>query len=451
MSLKPYLVYKESGVDWIGQVPEHWGLQSLKSILAERIEKNDPIKTNNILSLTIDRGVIPYAERGGGGNKSKEDITGYKLAYPNDIVLNSMNVVVGAVGLSKYFGAVSPVYYMLYPRKNEDKVEYFSNIFQSETFQKSLLGLGNGILMKESTSSNKLNTIRMRIPMGKLNSQVLPYPEKSEQEEIVKFLVVETNKLDTLIAKQEHLIELLQEKRQAIISHAVTKGLNPDAQMKDSGVEWLGMVPEHWSVTRLKYVGVAIIGLTYDPSEVADEGIGTLVLRSSNVQNGNIVFDDNVYVTKFISEKLTTKIGDILICSRNGSRALIGKNAMIDAKSAGVTFGAFMTIFRSQLNSYLTWVFNSQLFYYQSSSFLTSTINQLTTGNLYGFEILLPPEEEQMLIIEHLKYKTLKIDNLIAKAKLSIDLAKEHRTALISAAVTGKIDVRDHVKDLEVA
>ena len=213
MKLKPYSSYKSSGVKWLGEVPEHWEIKSLKSILLERIEKNDPIKTTNILSLMINRGVVPYSERGGGGNKAKEDISSYKLAYKNDIVLNSMNVVVGAVGLSKYFGAVSPVYYMLYPRKKEDKVEYFSNIFKSQTFQRSLLGLGNGILMKESESSNKLNTIRMRIPMDKLNIQVLPYPSEFEQEKIVSFLDHSTLKLDTLIAKQEKLIELLKEKR----------------------------------------------------------------------------------------------------------------------------------------------------------------------------------------------------------------------------------------------
>jgi type I restriction enzyme S subunit len=246
MSFPRYESYKDSGIEWLGEVPAHWKVERIKSILAERIEKNDPIKTTDILSLTMDKGVIPYSERGGGGNKAKEDISAYKLAYPKDIVLNSMNVVAGSVGLSNYFGAVSPVYYMLYPKKQSDHVEYFNYIFQSELFQKSLLGLGNGIMMKESESSNKLNTIRMRIPMEKLNIQLLPYPCEIEQSYILAFLDRETAKIDVLIAEQQRMIELLKEKRQAVISHAVTKGLNPEAPMKDSGIEWLGEVPEHW-------------------------------------------------------------------------------------------------------------------------------------------------------------------------------------------------------------
>jgi type I restriction enzyme, S subunit len=121
---------------------------------------------------------------------------------------------------------------------------------------------------------------------------------------------------------------------------------------KDSGVEWLGQVPEHWEVKRLKYLGEAIIGLTYDPSNVVGVGSGTLVLRSSNVQGGQIVLDDNVYVSSAIPEQLVTKPGDILICSRNGSRALIGKNAKITQEAAGMTFGAFMTAIMGSLDAH---------------------------------------------------------------------------------------------------
>ena len=260
MKFPAYDSYQGTGVKWLGDVPTHWRVQSLKSILAERKEKNDPIKSANILSLTMDRGVIPYSERGGGGNKAKEDLTAYKLAYPNDIVLNSMNVIAGSVGLSKYFGVVSPVYYMLYPRCEDDEVRYFSQIFQSTTFQKSLFGLGNGIMVKESESSGKLNTIRMRIPMGRLNSVVLPYPSPDEQKAISSFLDVETSKVDGLVSEQRRLIELLKEKRQAVISHAVTKGLNRNAPMKPSGIQWLGDVPQHWSVGPVKHFVASIPG-----------------------------------------------------------------------------------------------------------------------------------------------------------------------------------------------
>ena len=193
----------------------------------------------------------------------------------------------------------------------------------------------------------------------------------------------------------------------------------------------------------MKYLGEAIIGLTYSPDDIVDEGEGTLVLRSSNVQNKKLVFNDNVYVNRDIPEKLRTKRNDILICARNGSRALIGKNALIDERAEGVSFGAFMSIFRSKYNNYLSKVFNSSLFEYQSGTFLTATINQLTTGNLNSFEVPLPPFEERELIVSTLDNETTKIDSLIVKAESAIQLMQERRTALISAAVTGKIDVRN--------
>jgi type I restriction enzyme S subunit len=195
-------------------------------------------------------------------------------------------------------------------------------------------------------------------------------------------------------------------------------------------------------VVRLKYLGEAIIGLTYSPSDIVEEGQGTLVFRSSNVQGGKIVFTDNVYVSSPIPEKLVTKQGDILICSRNGSRALIGKNATIDSQAEGLTFGAFMTIYRSRHNNYIGCVLNSPLFEFQAGAFMTSTINQLTIGVLNNFEIPMPPANERDKIANHIKKETANFDALTAEAQRAIDLLQERRTALISAAVTGQIDVR---------
>ena len=164
---------KNSEIEWIGQILEDWNIKRLKAVLCERNESNNPIKTDYILSLTNDRGVIPYDEKGDVGNKSKEDVSGYKLAYPNDIVLNSMNVIIGSVALSKYYGCVSPVYYMLYPRNPNDDVRYYNYIFQTKEFQSKLKGYGNGIM-----------EIRMRIQMSKLNTVELPIPDATTQTRI---------------------------------------------------------------------------------------------------------------------------------------------------------------------------------------------------------------------------------------------------------------------------
>lgn len=217
---------KPTGISWLGDIPAHWEVLPLGRILKERIEKNNPVKTDNILSLSLHDGVVPYAEKRSGGNKAKEDLTAYKLAYPDDIVVNSMNVVVGSVGLSKYFGAVSPVYYMLRPRQKKDAVEFFAAVFQDKVFQRSLFGLGNGIMFIQSRATGKLNTIRMRIPMNKLNRVSIPYPPGKEQLLIAQEISKETDQFDVTVSRFEREIKLLQEYRVRLTSDVLTGKLD---------------------------------------------------------------------------------------------------------------------------------------------------------------------------------------------------------------------------------
>ena len=217
---------------------------------------------------------------------------------------------------------------------------------------------------------------------------------------------------------------------------------------KDSGVEWLGDIPSHWDKIKLKYKGDVIIGLSYKPDDVVNENEGTLVMRSSNIQNGKPNFDDNVYVKTEISDKLTTKEGDILICSRNGSRRLIGKNCLITKDIEGMTWGVFMTMYRSPYSKYMYWLLNSPIFKSQSGLFLTSTINQLTVSTLEN--MVLPFTEnidEQQQIVSFLDTKTSLIDSLIEKTQRKIELLKEKRTSLINEVVTKGLNPNVEMKD----
>jgi len=209
---------------------------------------------------------------------------------------------------------------------------------------------------------------------------------------------------------------------------------------KDSGVEWLGDVPEHWDVLRLKFVGDAIIGITYSPEETVDEGQGHLVLRSSNVQQGKLAFQDNVFVDKTINDRDVTQLHDVLICARNGSAHLVGKCAIIDKFNTGHTFGAFMSIFRSEDGRYLYHFFSSNVFKAQTGLFKTSTINQLTSGVLNNLFVAFPPEFERVAIADYLEKKMGQIDTLIEKKKELIERLKEQRTAIITHAVTKGLD-----------
>lgn len=217
---------------------------------------------------------------------------------------------------------------------------------------------------------------------------------------------------------------------------------------KPSGHIGIGDVPEHWKVKRMKHLGDAIIGVTYSPNDVSDTEEGILVLRSSNIQEGVIAFDDCVYLTKEINPKLITRKGDILICARNGSAHLVGKNICIDENSAGLTFGAFMVVFRGKYWKYLSYFFNSPIFTSQTGMFSTTTINQLTSQTLNNLRIAYPSDEtEQELICNYLNEQTQKIDTLIANKKAQAEKLKELRQIEINNAVTKGLNKNVELKE----
>lgn len=219
--LDPNVPMKDSGIEWTASLPSHWRIPRWKNVLSERNKTNKEGEVKEILSLSASQGVVPYSERVGGGNKAKEDLTAYKIAYAGDIVLNSMNVVSGSVALSAYDGCVSPVYYMYYPSNSKDDARYFNYVFQTTPFQLSLFGLGNGIMVKQS-STGKLNTVRMRISSSTLNSLPLPYPPAGEQKEISDFLDLKCIEIDRLINAKQQIVEELKAYKKSFIWETVT-------------------------------------------------------------------------------------------------------------------------------------------------------------------------------------------------------------------------------------
>lgn len=216
---------------------------------------------------------------------------------------------------------------------------------------------------------------------------------------------------------------------------------------KDSGIEWIGEIPDSWCLQRLKTVGDYRNGLTYAPEDICEENNGTLVLRSSNIKEGKISLDDNVYVSSNIPQRLKVKKGDILICSRNGSRDLIGKNALI-TEDINASFGAFMMIFRCNNPKYFYYILNSHIFNYYLGSFFTSTINQLTGTNLGNMRIVYCPNiKEQEAIAGYLDRKCGAIDETIEKQKSVIEKLKEYKQSIITQAVTKGLDKSAPMKD----
>ena len=426
---QPYPAYKPSGVDWLGDVPAHWGLLPGRACFTEKKVPNVGMKESTVLSLSYGRIVIRPPEKLRG--LVPESFETYQIIDPGDIVVRSTDLQNDwnslRFGLSRHLGIITSAYMCL--NTGEDMShDYGYLLLHAYDLKKVFYGLGSGLRQNLSWDDFKY----------------LPcfVPPLAEQRAIVRYLDHADRRIQRYIQAKEKLIALLHEVRQATIHRAVTRGLDPDVPLKPSGVEWLGDVPAHWEVRRLRTVGQAIIGLTYSPQDVVDEEDGTFVLRASNISEGRIVYGDNVFVRCSVPDRLVTQVGDILICSRSGSRALIGKNARINSASSGTTFGAFMTIFRSAYNDYLYHVFNSKLFEYQSGAFLTSTINQLTLGILYNFKIPFPPLPEQKRIAAHLEEATVAIDAAIDTARRQVERMHEYRASLIAHVVTGKLDVR---------
>jgi type I restriction enzyme S subunit len=418
---KGYTSYKETNIDWLSRIPVHWDESRVKKYFKERNEKVDDIEYPP-LSVTKN-GILPQLE-----NVSKSDNhNDRKRVCRNDFVINSRSDRKGSSGISQLDGSVSLINIVLEP-KNINPI-FSEYLFKSKDFIEEFFRNGKGIHWDLwSTRYSELQNIK------------IPIPPISEQQQIVSFLDTKTSVIDSLIEKTQRKIELLKEKRTSLINEVVTKGLNPNVEMKDSGVEWIGEVPSHWETTKLKFQGDVIIGLSYSPENVVDEGgESTLVMRSSNVQNGKPSFHDNVFVNSDIPEKLRTKENDILICSRNGSRNLIGKNCLIPKENENLTWGVFMTVFRSKYPKFIYWLLNSPVFESQSGLFLTSTINQLTVSTLENMIVpFVSDVNEQQQIVEYLDEQTHLIDETISIEEKRIELLKEYRQSLISEVVTGK-------------
>ncbi len=426
---------KDSGIEWINQIPKSWELKRIKAVLHERNETNNPIKTNFILSLTNDRGIIPYEEKGDVGNKSKDDITGYKLAYPDDIVLNSMNVFIGSVALSKYYGCVSPVYYMLRLRNRNDDIRFYNYLFQTRQLQTKLHGYGNGIM-----------DIRMRIQMSKLNTVMLPIPPFEEQRKIADYLDDKCSKIDAIIEKQGKIIEKLKEYKLSVIQKIITKGVNKDIQFKNSGIKWIGWIPEHWNIAKLKYVADLINGdrsSKYPSGEdIVKEGV--MFITSNNL--GQIKINNNIDSNKFITKEKYEELGgakvqlnDIIFCLRGS----VGKCSINKDLREGAIASSLVDIRAKQVSpDYLNYIL-------QNPGFTdVATVNAIGIGSLNlaakdvgEVKIPVPPIEESESIANLLDSKITIIEEVISRYTILVERLQSYKKSLIYECVTGKKEV----------
>lgn len=439
--MKKYDSYKDSDIEWLGKIPKHWKITKLKfignAIGGLTYTPNDVVENETKGKLVLRSSNIQ------DGKLSLNDNVYVNLEISDKLTLRKGDILICSRNGSQHLIGKN---ICIDERTEGNTFGAFMMIFRSSHYR-FLNHFFNSPIFTSQSGLFLTATIN-QLTSGTLNNFYIAIPDSTEEQTTIsKYLDHKIGQIDTLISKKEQFIKLLEEERTTIINQAVTKGLDPTVPMKDSGIEWIGEIPEHWKLKRLKFLGDSIGGLTYSPNDVVENSSeGILVLRSSNIQNGKLSLKDNVYVNLEVSKKLILKKGDILICSRNGSKHLIGKNICIDEQMEGNTFGAFMMVFRSKHWKFLNYFFNSSLFASQSGLFLTATINQLTSSTLNNFFIAIPSSiEEQNLIAEFIDLKTDEINTIIIKTKQEIELLKEYKTALISEVVTGKIDVREEI------
>ncbi|WP_447867780.1 restriction endonuclease subunit S [Rahnella bonaserana] len=433
---KAYGEYKDSGVEWVGSMPSHWTIEPLFSNCDAPIEKNSDGREKNVLSLSYGN-IIPRDVDDNFG-LLPESFNTYQLVYPQNIILRLTDLQNDKrslrVGFSKQQGIITSAYLKLvFTKKMSSPFMY--RLLHSYDTTKVFYGMGGGL-----RQSMKFEDFR-RLP--------LLIPSFAEQTQIAAFLDHETAKIDTLIDKQQQLIELLEEKRQAVISHAVTKGLDPDVPMKDSGVEWLGEVPEHWIVSRIGYYA-SKIGSGKTPKGGAEiyQSSGILFLRSQNIYDDGLRISDsdNAYISEVIHEEMNNtkvKVGDVLLNITGGSigRSCIVTNELIKANvNQHVCILRFADLYREFISLFM----KSKSFKKQIDIFQTGGNREgLNFWQISKFIFCVPIYSEINAIVEFIKGKIILFNELEEKSILAIELLKERRTALISAAVTGKIDVRD--------
>jgi type I restriction enzyme S subunit len=439
MSVLHYNDYKDSGVEWLGKVPSGWGIRRIRHLFEIR-KHICGAEGHEVLSIT-QQGIKPKDIESGDGQLSA-DYSKYQFVEVGDFAMNHMDLLTGYVDISPVFGVTSPDYRVFSVRNKEVCFDrYYLYLFQAGYKNKIFYAFGQG--------SSQLG--RWRFPTDEFNSFEFPNPPLEEQRQIAAFLDQETAKIDALIVEQQRLIGLLTEKRQAIISHAVTKGLNAAAPMKDSGVEWLGEVPDHWEIKRIKHSS-SMISKGTTPTTVGAEftSEGVRFLKAENISGSEVSRNPEFFISSdahAILSRSELKEGDVLVVIAG---ATTGKSAVLQKDLLPANTNQAVSFIRpkdTRVSSYISFWLSTEIV---RKVILLNSVQSaqpnLSMEDLGNIALPIPPITELTNITTFVSRETAKIDSLTAEALNAVSLLEERRTALIFAAVTGKIEVRGSVE-----
>lgn len=404
-----------NSIEWIGKVPNGWSLNRIQNCIQEVKIKNNPIQTTQVLSLVKDKGVLLYENKGNQGNKAKEDVSEYKLAYPNTMIVNSMNILIGAVGISDYFGCVSPVYYVFKEKDNSD-IRFINYIFNTREFQKELRKYANGIL-----------EIRLRVSAADIFKRLIALPGKAEQHRIADFLDMKCNEIDGLIEDIEEQICILEDYKRAVITET--------------------MFSEECDCTKLKYVGSFQNGMNFI-SKVSDNEIpflGVGDFQNNMVLSGREAFSSIMY-DGVIPYSALLKNDDIVFVRSNGSKSLVGRSVLVRDIDFDLTYSGFCIRFRKQRvdfdSKFILYAMWSNKFREVIDSYTRGT--NITNVSQDMLKNVLLPEislHKQLEIVKKLDVVCAEIDNSLLEKNTQRDILCEYKKSLIYEYVTGKKEV----------
>ena len=404
-----------NSIEWIGKVPNGWSLNRIQNCIQEVKIKNNPIQTTQVLSLVKDKGVLLYENKGNQGNNAKEDVSEYKLADPNTMIVNSMNILIGAVGISDYFGCVSPVYYVFKEKDNSD-IRFINYIFNTREFQKELRKYANGIL-----------EIRLRVSAADIFKRLIALPGKAEQHRIADFLDMKCNEIDGLIEDIEEQICILEDYKRAVITET--------------------MFSEECDCTKLKYVGSFQNGMNFisKVSDIEIPFLGVGDFQNNMVLSGREAFSSIMY-DGVIPYSALLKNDDIVFVRSNGSKSLVGRSVLVRDIDFDLTYSGFCIRFRKQRvdfdSKFILYAMWSNKFREVIDSYTRGT--NITNVSQDMLKNILLPEislHKQLEIVKKLDVVCAEIDNSLLEKNTQRDILCEYKKSLIYEYVTGKKEV----------
>jgi type I restriction enzyme S subunit len=430
--LKPYSAYKDSGVPWLGEVPEHWEIVPLSSIARPRKVTNEGCR--DLLSVYLGQGVIPFSSvEEKRTNTTSEDLSKYQLVEPGDFVLNNQQAWRGSVGVSRYTGIVSPAYLVLTLDKRLDR-DFADKLFSDRAMVAQYLVCSKGV-----------GSIQRNLYWLHLKRAVTVVPPLHEQTQIATFLDYADRRIRRYIRSKQKLIKLLEEQKQVIINQAVTRGLDPNVPLKSSGIEWLGDIPEHWEIRKLKHLSQQIVDGTHFTPTYIDEGVP--FIRVKDIQSPILNLDSLRRISKeehlTLNKRCNPQKGDLLL-SKNGT---IGLTRVIDWDFPCSIFVSLCLIkprFEMIDPQFIAFAFRGGLLAKQlSETTKTTSVTNLHLEKIRDLVIPLPPLDEQQRILTVTAEELRLPEHALRTADREIFLLRQFRTRLIADVVTGKLDVRE--------